>query len=123
MDDFKEEKKEFFKKINSVFVSISDMIEKGEKPTDELAWLEGLLAQTIQDRRWAELDSEEKKRFLSILRSLNLYREEMNSGEPIGVQIPSPEDIDEHVKKKQKIPDDFDPEKVNSLVGDQPPSP
>ncbi len=113
MDDFKEEKKEFFKKINSVFVSISDMIEKGEKPTDELAWLEGLLAQTIQDRRWAELDSEEKKRFLSILRSLNLYREEMNSGEPIGVQIPSPEDIDEHVKKKQKIPDDFDPDRYH----------
>ena len=103
----------FFKKINSVFVSISDMIEKGEKPTDELAWLEGLLAQTIQDRRWAELDSEEKKRFLSILRSLNLYREEMNSGEPIGVQIPSPEDIDEHVKKKQKIPDDFDPDRYH----------
>lgn len=112
MDDFKEEKRQFFEKINSVFESIGKSIERGDKPRDEIAWLEGLLAQTIAGRKWQELTSDEKRRFLSILRVLNLYREEMINEKPIGVPVPSPEDIDEYMKKKhEEIPDNFDPDR------------
>ena len=109
------DKKKFFEKVNSVFESIGDLIDKGEKPIDELAWLEGLLAQTIQDKKWVELTLEERRRFLSILRSLNLYREEMNSGEPIGVNPvgEDPELIRAKIKDELGIPDDFDPDRYH----------
>ena len=51
-DDFRAEKKRFFNKVNEVYAKISIAMKEGEKPLDELQWLEGVLAQTIEHKTW-----------------------------------------------------------------------
>ena len=91
-DDFRAEKKRFFNKVNEVYAKISIAMKEGEKPLDELQWLEGVLAQTIEHKTWISLDHEERHRFLQILLTLNLVREEIKSGKPLGV---TPDEVED----------------------------
>lgn len=96
-DDFREEKKQFYNKVNEVFDKISNAMNEGENPLNELQWLEGILAQTIEHQKWSEISPKERSRFLQILHTLNLVREEIKTGKRVGI------DPDDPCKEHRKI--------------------
>ena len=77
-------KKEFILKIEKIFSKIKSDIELGKKPFDDLAWLEGLLSQTIDRKKYDEYSFEDRHHFIEVLRMFNLIRAEMKLGHQVG---------------------------------------